>query len=364
MGLHTKNFVRCIEDAVTIATLVNTRIYDNIVHYDEKNNTTKNSKIIEYGKTINKKNKWYMIKYEYSSRNSYIIVDEDQSVLTNHGIKKIQNINNNDNILTNYISLNDVQKEILNGTLLGDACLTKPYGSHKYSTLRMTHSCEQKDYVNEKAIALYADKIHERDGLPITHHPNKIYMPKPSMCFYSEQSPFYLEQRNLWYPNGKKIVPENINLTPLTLAFWYMDDGSLQHNVHSRLYTNGFSFCDVEILISKLKNLGINSEIYTAKYIDRIYPVIKINRSNSFKLFDIISKYIVPCMQYKLPTEHRGKYNNSYLNDCKLSRCYSKFTIEQINVDRYKNNSYYIKTKDSTNIVVNRMVLPMGELCR
>lgn len=32
---------------------------------------------------------------------------------------------------------------------------------------------------------------------------------------------------SLWYPNNKKIVPQNLVLTPNILLHWYLGDGSL-----------------------------------------------------------------------------------------------------------------------------------------
>jgi len=66
-----------------------------------------------------------------------------------------------------------------------------------------------------------------------------------------------------WYPNGKKIVPKNIELTPLTCRQWYIGDGSLGYEkngkAHITLYTIGFIVSDVEWLKKQLIKLGFKA---------------------------------------------------------------------------------------------------------
>ncbi|QRD99675.1 laglidadg endonuclease [Halorubrum virus VOLN27B] len=43
-----------------------------------------------------------------------------------------------------------------------------------------------------------------------------------------------LQPYSEWYSSGKKVFPESIRLTPLTLKMWYVTDGSLTHRVGKR----------------------------------------------------------------------------------------------------------------------------------
>lgn len=61
----------------------------------------------------------------------------------------------------------------------------------------------------------------------------------------------------LFYVGGKKIVPTNISslLTPLGLAYWISDDGSLNKRQGSVvLNTQGFTREDVELLATTLND--------------------------------------------------------------------------------------------------------------
>jgi len=97
--------------------------------------------------------------------------------------------------------------------------------------------------------------------------------------FYINNCPYknFITLHKRWYKkeklNGKfrKIVPINLKLTPTTLLFWYLGDGSLirRRNDDNRvptivLATNSFSKNNVILLIRKLKELNLN--FYPVEY--------------------------------------------------------------------------------------------------
>ena len=85
---------------------------------------------------------------------------------------------------------------------------------------------------------------------------NKTYS---SVLFATLTLPCFTFYRELFYNSqGKKIVPLNINqlLTPRGLAYWIMDDGSIQNKgLHLNVY--GFSLEEVINLKNTLENLFI-----------------------------------------------------------------------------------------------------------
>jgi len=80
----------------------------------------------------------------------------------------------------------------------------------------------------------------------------------------SRTYPCLAEVRNRWYPSGIKVVPENIELTPIVMGNWFLGDGSTSW-AESRSFkpvvltfcTNDMSEQDRIILSSKLSVLGI-----------------------------------------------------------------------------------------------------------
>lgn len=98
-----------------------------------------------------------------------------------------------------------------------------------------------------------------------------------SVNFATLSLPCFNYYRNIFYNSDNlKIVPSNIQnlLTPRGLAYWIMDDGSLQ-NKGLHLNTYGFSNKEVLILKSTLENMfGENTlkcSIHKHKKGERIY---------------------------------------------------------------------------------------------
>ena len=97
-----------------------------------------------------------------------------------------------------------------------------------------------------------------------------------SVNFATLSLPCFNQYKSLFYKNNKKIVPINIQelLTPIGLAYWIMDDGSIQ-NKGLHLNTYAFNSEDVLKLKSTLENLfGNNSlkcSIHKHKKGNRIY---------------------------------------------------------------------------------------------
>lgn len=85
---------------------------------------------------------------------------------------------------------------------------------------------------------------------------NKTYS---SVLFATLTLPCFTSYKELFYNSfGKKIVPLNINqlLTPRGLAYWIMDDGSIQNKgLHLNVY--GFTLNEVVNLKNTLENLFI-----------------------------------------------------------------------------------------------------------
>jgi hypothetical protein len=76
---------------------------------------------------------------------------------------------------------------------------------------------------------------------------------------------------NLSITDGlRKIVPSRLALTPVAIAFWLQDDGSLsvgQSVVFKSFYfhTESFKQASQEVLVLKLAQLNINATITTHK---------------------------------------------------------------------------------------------------
>jgi hypothetical protein len=112
--------------------------------------------------------------------------------------------------------------------------------------------------------------------------------------------PCFNEYHELFYPNGVKIIPNNISdyLTEVSLAFWIMDDGGKTTHGDLLLHTNSYTLEEVELLVSVLNN-KFN---LTSKKIQRKPNqwAILISKKELDKVRTLTSAYIHSSMKYKL----------------------------------------------------------------
>ena len=190
------------------------------------------------------------------------------------------------------INISDTQKQILFGGLLGDFCIT----THN-KTFRgvVNHSIKQLEYAK-----YLHDSLNNIVGvfrqIKVKAN-NKLY----DECSFTIRPNIQLKSLyNSFYKDfgGKKDVPYDLSLlTPLAISIWFMDDGFLVNNGHSR--TLGFSTCSFSLEgLIRLQNFL--KEQYNIETIIRknFYLIVKKESANTLK--DLISPYIIESMNYKI----------------------------------------------------------------
>lgn len=206
-------------------------------------------------------------------------------------------------ILNPQAEITHRQRSIIMGTLLGDACLKMNSGSSAY--LSIGHSSSQKEYI----LWLY-DNLKTICNSP----------PKPSLdkrgyeTYYlgSQSREDFIELRNRTYPGGiKKLSDWWLNqITPLAMAVWYMDDGSLVYANKSKsifaFATHGFTIEENYMLKgSLLDNFGIHAEVRPSKSpLGRVQHSLVISDDSFNKFVEIVKPHIPPCMLRKMPSEN------------------------------------------------------------
>jgi hypothetical protein len=167
--------------------------------------------------------------------------------------------------LKTSVNLSDELKQILVGCLLGDVNINKQE-KRQNPRLKFEQGLLHKEYL------LHLFSLFEVFCLTEP----KIYNPKPdkrtgkvysTIKFQTRSLPCFKELFEIFYPEGKKIVPLNIGdlMTPLSLAFWLSDDGTFEKS-HSIviLCTDSFTLEEVERLINVLNDKW-NLECYKVK---------------------------------------------------------------------------------------------------
>lgn len=205
------------------------------------------------------------------------------------------------NEIENYkkiLKLSELQKQVLVGTLLGDGCLETQNQGRTYR-LKIEHSIAQKDYVDWKyqvfkEFTLSEPRIHKRISYSAIRS-NYCFstVSHGSLRFYGQQ----------FYRNGKKVMPGLIGkmLTPLALAVWFMDDGSIKSKQHKALviHSQSFNKQDLEKIIKVLdKKYGIKSALRKRK--DGGGYVIYLLSETISAFIGLVKDHILPSMRYKL----------------------------------------------------------------
>jgi len=108
------------------------------------------------------------------------------------------------------------------------------------------------------------------------------------------------EFRIRFYVNRRKVVPADLELTSLSMAVWFMDDGSRKSSQCRGLYLNTQSFTapEVEMLQAVIRrDVGVETSVRQQRDGLQIY----IPSSSTTGVRSFISTEILPSMRYKLP---------------------------------------------------------------
>ena len=140
-------------------------------------------------------------------------------------------------------------KEMLVGKILGDGHLETQNNGVTWR-LKIEHSLKQKEYVDHQ----YSLLSHLVSSIPRIIKKEKSFNYGFQTRSISELRFFGLQ----FYKNKKKIVPKTLSkiITPISLAYWYSDDGSIKSKQSKGIIfnTQGFSLSEVKFLCSILKN--------------------------------------------------------------------------------------------------------------
>ena len=205
------------------------------------------------------------------------------------------------------ITIESPLNEIMIGLLLGDGHIQKRSinGNSRFiygqSSLRL-HHLNYFNHVFELFKPYLSKDFYPKKRSFTDKRSNKIYS---SVQFATLSLPCFNYYKDLFYnSNNLKIVPSNIQnlLSPRGLAYWIMDDGSLQ-NKGLHLNTYGFTPQDIFLLKTTLENMfGENTlkcTIHKHQKGERIYiweESMELVRNN-------LSQFMHKDMQYKINSD-------------------------------------------------------------
>lgn len=203
--------------------------------------------------------------------------------------------------LENYkksLRLTDVQREVIIGTLLGDASMSLRKGKPCYS-IKFEQGEQHADYVNH----LY-ELFEPFTGTPPAWRWIDNKRTRRALWFRTYRHDSLIFYWNLFYSEAfedkRKIVPKNIAkfITPRVLAYWFMDDGNLTSDKKTYcINTQGFSKHESEMLCEILKKkFNITASVNKDKDSWRIY--IWSHSAETFRT--LVEPYVLCCFDYRL----------------------------------------------------------------
>ncbi len=192
------------------------------------------------------------------------------------------------------LRLSKRQRELVVGLLLGDGHLETQNGGRTFR-LKVEHGSAQREYLEWLAKEfqewLLSGWYEKRKGEKLVYGFTTVS--HSAFRFYGAQ----------FYQNGKKRIPPLVRklMSPLSLAIWFLDDGSAKSSKHRSLviHSLGYNQKDLELAQSALRRFGVETSLHK-------------QRNNSFRLYlpyqsaRIVADFVrpivneVPVLAYKV----------------------------------------------------------------
>lgn len=185
----------------------------------------------------------------------------------------------------------------LRGSVLGDGSVDiLRSGSLRY---RFTQSCKHQEYfdvVKEIVGDLYCCDRVDKSG----------YGGKDILSVTSRVCDSFKDIFSNLFANGEKRITREYleSLTPLSIAVWYMDDGSLIHHYGKEksisLSTHAYSKEENETIIEYFKDVhDIQFKMYYDKRCGK-YSIGASRKEDRTRFLELVSPYVIDLFQYKL----------------------------------------------------------------
>lgn len=183
--------------------------------------------------------------------------------------------------------------DLIVGLMLGDGCINYCTEPTHNSSLRVSTKTANRDWLEWIKASLYP----LRSSIVATASDAAFQL-------YTQTSTEFTALRKHWYPMGRKIVPADVELAPLSLMAWYLGDGTRHRSGAITLYTNAFTWDDCFHLSSKMPvnvtvrahKPGMNAWSKTPSV---AVPLIYVPAEQAKELFCIIGPCPVPSFHYK-----------------------------------------------------------------
>jgi recombination protein RecA len=296
-----------------IGKIVNQRMDVEVLSYDPETDRIVPRKIVNWfnnGRT----EKFLQFSVAKSGKNglAQFAATENHLIRTPAGWREAGELLPGDRVMvTENQFLGEQQVQVILGALIGDGCLSPNRRGRSGTRFRMGHGARQTSYLDWK-VSLLGNIQHAR-----------TVNPKGAVFADFTPLPELAELREIvYFGDGKKHLTWEYlkNLTPLALAVWYMDDGSLairSKGVQERTRggTGRIEIC-VEAMspgsrdrlvqyLTDTHGLEVKLTIRGARKIS----VLQFTAAASERFQKLVAPYVHPSMDYKLLPRFRGNFS-------------------------------------------------------
>lgn len=197
----------------------------------------------------------------------------------------------------NTVIHNEYDKQVLEGNLLGDGFIYFTSKRANYPIFSVEYKYEEYcKYIQQNNPFLNNRKINYRKRVSDRYNNGFV---EQYNC-KSLSSGILLDEYQRWYSTGVKIVPRDLQLTPLSMLIWYLDDG-FTASACKGIYiaTDGFSLDDNYYLQEQLNKFNIKTNFHKASSKNNVRLYIPAKNGNAKDFLNIIGPCPVKCYQYK-----------------------------------------------------------------
>ena len=319
---HTK--LLTTKGLIAIADIVNKKIDCKILTCNPETGTFL-WETITSSYRFNSKEPLCVLKFPFrydENRTNTLKTTLDHKLWTNVGWKTAQEITTQDKV---YLQTKAYTKDVLQyvaGMIIGDSCLNTEQRNNKDGTIykkariSFTQGEKQLSYLQEKLRLLGQGEVKIRQGRS-GYCQNKIYL---TSLRIDDTIQTWL---NTIYPKGmptKKNGIPKINkdfveyLTPISLALWYMDDGTITKRAREsqkstiRIGTYAYTEEENKLLIQALLNkFGVRASLQTdARHKNAPY-FLYLSVEATMKFQQLIAPFVCPSMRYKLDKQFQNE---------------------------------------------------------
>lgn len=348
---------------IRIADIVNKELPVNVLSYNQETNKVEYKPILAYQRIpMSNKEDLIEIKYPYrfgNERTNTIRCTSDHKFFNGTTYIRADELKKGDNIFIHHNCYSDYVVPVVFGMLLGDSSVYfDKRGKSNNITIQTSQGEKQLEYLKMKQ-SLFGEEYFKIYECKSGYCDNKVYKGCLSTDYNISKS--VLE---CCYINNKKVITKQMleHITPLSLALWYMDDGSLKHKNDGFtpsiiISTCGFTKSENILLIEMLRDkFGIDCNLRKER---KKYWSIYITTEGTPKFLKMITNYMPQCMRYKTLQEYEDEYFS--IQDLTYKKEERLLPVPVLSVKKYKGLRNYktlfdIEVKDNHNFFANNIL--------